>query len=404
MLNTGALAGKTIFITGASRGIGKAIALKAARDGANIVVAAKTNEPHPKLPGTIHSAAAEIEAAGGRALPQIVDVRSEESVQRAVDATVERFGGIDVLVNNASAIQLTSTLDTSMKRYDLMHAVNARGTFLTSRLCLPYLRQARSPHIVVMAPPLNMSAIWFSRMLAYTMAKYGMSMCVLGLADEFRGQIGVNALWPRTLITTAATEMLTSGTTSSQGRTPQIVADAFYAIVTRDASNCTGNFFIDDDVLREFAGVDDFSQYLDKGATEESLMPDLFLEEAEKMLSTAGSAMDMLDNKKASVGGVPHIFSKLAKQLAKADAGGEEKIVFDLGSEGTWHIDLGKCKAGSGPIAEPDATITMEADDFVRLFVGQLSGAEAVMSGKLKVEGDMSAALRLQSITEKIRP
>jgi citronellol/citronellal dehydrogenase len=254
------LAGKTIFISGASRGIGLAIALRAARDGANIAIAAKTDAPNPKLPGTIHSAAAEIEAAGGHALPLAVDIRFEEQVYGAVEQAVKRFGGIDILVNNASAISLTGTLQTTMKRFDLMLGVNLRGTFLCSQACLPHLAKAANPHILTLSPPLDMRAKWFAPCVAYTMAKYGMSMCVLGMAEEFRGQgIAVNALWPRTIIATAALQII-PGAEPERGRTPDIMADAAWQILTRDSRSTTGNFFVDEDVLMG-AGVTDFSHY-----------------------------------------------------------------------------------------------------------------------------------------------
>ncbi|MCA9683378.1 MAG: NAD(P)-dependent oxidoreductase [Myxococcales bacterium] len=256
------LAGKTLFITGASRGIGKAIALRAARDGANIVIAAKTAEPHPKLEGTVYTAAKEIEEAGGKALPLIVDIRFEDQVADAVAKTVETFGGIDVLINNASAIMLTGTLHTPMKRYDLMNQVNARGTFSCSQACLPQLLKAENPHILNISPPLNMNPRWFKDHVAYTMSKYGMSMCVLGMAAEFeRKGVAVNALWPRTAIATAAVNNILGGEEMMRrSRKPEIMADAAHAILTRPARECTGNFFIDDEVLRE-AGVEDLDQY-----------------------------------------------------------------------------------------------------------------------------------------------
>jgi citronellol/citronellal dehydrogenase len=271
------LEAKTLFITGASRGIGKAIALRAARDGANVVIAAKTAEPHPKLEGTIYTAAEEIEAAGGKALPLIVDIRFEDQIAAAVDKAVETFGGIDVLINNASAIMLTGTLQTPMKRYDLMHQVNTRGTFASSQACLPYLLKAQNPHILNISPPLNLDPKWFKNHVAYTMAKYGMSMCVLGMAAEFKGKgVGVNALWPRTSIATAAVNNLLGGDQMMrQSRTVEIMADAAYAILTRDAKTCTGNFFIDDEVLRE-AGVTDLDQYAVDPSQE--LITDFFLD------------------------------------------------------------------------------------------------------------------------------
>ena len=258
----GTLAGKTLFITGASRGIGLAIALRAARDGANIAIAAKTDKPHKVLEGTIHSAAGEIEKAGGRALALVVDVREEDSVIAAVEKTVEAFGGIDILVNNASAISLTGTLDTKMRRYDLMHQVNARGSFLCAQVCLPHLLKSDNPHILNISPPLDMNPRWFGPHVAYTMAKYGMSLCVLAMAVEFRSAgVAVNALWPRSTIATAAVQNLLGGDTMMRGsRKPDIMADAAHVILGSTSREHSGNFYIDDLVLRD-AGVTDFEQY-----------------------------------------------------------------------------------------------------------------------------------------------
>ncbi|XP_022228710.2 hydroxysteroid dehydrogenase-like protein 2 [Drosophila obscura] len=279
MKNTGKLRGKTLFITGASRGIGKAIALKAARDGANIVIAAKTAEPHPKLPGTIYTAAEEIERAGGRALACIVDVRDEKQVQQAVEAAVAKFGGIDIVINNASAISLTPTLDTDMKRYDLMQNINTRGTFLVSKSCLPYLLKSDNPHILNLSPPLNMKPQWFANHVAYTIAKYGMSMCVLGMSEELRDQgVAVNALWPRTTVHTAAVEMLNGPEGALYSRKPEIMADAAYAIISRDARDYTGQFFIDDEVLLD-VGVKDLAKYACYPENIHKLATDIFLDD-----------------------------------------------------------------------------------------------------------------------------
>ena len=273
------LKGKTIFISGASRGIGLAIVKKAAGDGANVAIAAKTTDPNPKLPGTIHSAAEEIERAGGKALPIQCDIRDEEQVVAAARRAAEEFGGIDILINNASAINLTPTEATPMKRFDLMFGVNVRGTYLCTQACLPYLKQAgerrRNPHILTLSPPLNMDPRWFAPHVAYTMAKYGMSMCVLGQAEEFRPfGIAVNALWPRTVILTAALQMI-PGVPRQRCRKPQIMADAAYQVLTSDAATTTGNFFIDDEVLAR-AGVTDFGKYaVEPGTTD--LLADLFL-------------------------------------------------------------------------------------------------------------------------------
>lgn len=271
------LKGKTLFISGGSRGIGLAIARRAARDGANIVIAAKTAEPHPKLPGTIYTAAEEIEADGGKALPVVCDIRSEEAVADAVAAGVKAFGGIDICVNNASAILLAPTLQTSMRRFDLMHQVNTRGTFLVSRTCIPHLLEAGNPHILNLSPPLNMEEKWFAPHVAYTMAKFGMSMCVLGMAGEFRDKgIAVNALWPRTAIATAAVQNLLGGDELvKRSRKPEIMADAAHIVLTKPSREFTGNFCIDDEVL-ESAGVTDLTPYAVDPSLE--LAPDFFVE------------------------------------------------------------------------------------------------------------------------------
>jgi citronellol/citronellal dehydrogenase len=270
------LRGKTLFVTGGSRGIGLAIALRAARDGANVVIAAKTTAPHPKLPGTIHSAAEAVEQAGGKALAVQTDIRDEDQVLRAVEAAMERFGSIDILVNNASAISLTGTIETPMKRVDLMLGVNLRGTYLCSRAAIPYLKKAANPHILTLSPPLNLNPQWFKHHTAYTIAKYGMSMCVLGMAEEFRADgIAVNALWPRTIIATAALQII-PGANPAAGRKPEIMADAAHAVLTRDSRSVTGRFLIDEEVLRE-AGVKDFARYAVDAR--QKLLPDLFLDE-----------------------------------------------------------------------------------------------------------------------------
>jgi citronellol/citronellal dehydrogenase len=272
------LGGKTLFITGASRGIGLAIALRAARDGANVAIAAKTAEPHRHLPGTIYTAAEEIEKAGGKALPLIVDVREEASVAAAVDETVKCFGGIDICVNNASAIQLTGVEQTEMKRFDLMQQVNARGTYLTSKLCIPHLKRAANPHVLMLSPPLDMKPRWFANHVAYTMAKFGMSLVVLGMAEEFRGDgIAFNALWPRTTIATAAIEFALGGEPAMRrSRKPDIMADAAHAIFEKPSREFTGNFLIDDSFLYA-EGVRDFDAY--RVDPTQPLSPDFFVQE-----------------------------------------------------------------------------------------------------------------------------
>ncbi|MDJ0812978.1 MAG: NAD(P)-dependent oxidoreductase [Woeseiaceae bacterium] len=270
------LAGKTLFVTGGSRGIGLAIAKRAAADGANVAIAAKTDKPHPKLPGTIHTAAEEIEQAGGKALPLMCDIRDDDAVAAAVEQAAETFGGIDIVVNNASAIALLGTEEIKMSRFDLMHQVNARGTFLVSKTCLPWLRKSDNPHILVLAPPLNMVEKWFAPHVAYSMAKYGMSMCVLGMAGEFRDDgIAVNALWPRTTIATAAVNMLGGDELMQHSRKPEIMADAAYVILSRPSREFTGNFCVDDAVLED-EGITDLSGYAVN--PDVPLAPDFFVE------------------------------------------------------------------------------------------------------------------------------
>jgi citronellol/citronellal dehydrogenase len=272
------LEGKTILISGGSRGIGLAIALRSARDGANVALIAKTTEPHPKLEGTIFTAAEAIEEAGGQALPVVGDIRDETQVEAAVAQAVERFGGIDICVNNASAINLAGTEALEMKRYDLMQDINTRGTFVVSKACVPHLRQAANPHVLTLSPPLLMDTKWFSAHVGYTIAKYGMSMCTLGMAEEFREDgIAFNSLWPRTIIATAAVQNILGGDEAmARARTPEIYADAAHAVVTRPSRETTGNFFLCEDVLAE-EGVTDLSRY-SAGGAEAELIPDLFVE------------------------------------------------------------------------------------------------------------------------------
>ncbi|HUP91045.1 MAG TPA: NAD(P)-dependent oxidoreductase [Solimonas sp.] len=274
------LKGKTLFITGGSRGIGLAIAVRAARDGANVAIAAKTAEPHPKLPGTIYTSAEEIEKAGGQALPILCDIRNDGQAEAAVKQTVDRFGGIDILVNNASAISLTGTMATDMKRYDLMNQINARGTYLCGRLCIPHLKKSANPHILTLSPPLEMNPRWFGPNVAYAIAKFGMSMCTLGWAEELKKDgIAANSLWPRTTIATAAVKMLGGDPMLKKSRTAEIMADAAHVIFNLPAREFTGNFCIDDLVLSA-AGVKDFSRYAAvPGTKNEELLPDFFVPE-----------------------------------------------------------------------------------------------------------------------------
>uniref|UniRef100_A0A674N8V3 Hydroxysteroid dehydrogenase-like protein 2 n=1 Tax=Takifugu rubripes TaxID=31033 RepID=A0A674N8V3_TAKRU len=364
--NTGKLAGCTLFITGGSRGIGKAIALKAARDGANIVIAAKTASPHPKLPGTIYTAAQEVEAAGGKALACVVDIRDEQQIGEAVEKAVSKFGGIDVLVNNASAISLTGTLETPMKKVDLMLGVNLRGTYLTSKLVIPHLLKSHNPHILNLAPPLNLNPVWFKNHTAYTMAKYGMSMCVLGMAEEFKGQIAVNALWPRTAIQTAAMDMLGGDGIGKQCRTADIMADAAYAVLSQP-KDYTGQFLVDEDVLKK-EGIRDFDPYaVQKG---HPLLPDFFLDEAP----------DDLVEKMEEHGATP-AFKPPSSSSAPPSAGGPIESTFEV-IKGVINEDVVKSTQG---IYQFDLS-------------GKLKPTMAFMSGKLRIKGDMTMAIKLEKL------
>ncbi|CAH0723194.1 unnamed protein product, partial [Brenthis ino] len=439
--NTGKLAGRTLFITGASRGIGKAIALKAAKDGANVVVAAKTAEPHPKLPGTIYSAAEEIEALGGKALPCIVDVRDEKQVQNAIDEAVKKFNGIDILVNNASAISLTGTAQTDMKRYDLMHNINTRGTFLASKLCLPLLKNSDHAHILNLSPPLNMNPYWFSIHVAYTMAKYGMSMCVLGMSEEFKPyNIGVNALWPKTAIATAAIEMLTGDTSTS--RKPDIVSDAAYIMLCKDPKNYTGNFAIDEDVLKA-NGISDLTPYACDPKNADNLLLDGFLDDPAAILhhrtvsaastrqyhtsaircnEKVGHVNDLLPDffldvpgenkdavKKGSDGQIPALFDVIGKSI-NPELVKKTQAVFQFNvkgkEEGVWHLDLkngdGTCGQGE-PKHPPDATLTMDSNNFADMFAGKLKATNAFMMGKLKIKGDLQKAMKLEKMMKSLK-
>ncbi|KAG5834860.1 hypothetical protein ANANG_G00266060 [Anguilla anguilla] len=403
--NTGKLAGCTLFITGASRGIGKAIALKAAKDGANVVIAAKTAQAHPKLPGTIYTAAEEIEAAGGRALPCIVDVRDEKQISDAVEQAVSKFGGIDILVNNASAINLTGTLQTPMKKVDLMLGINLRGTYLTSKLCVPYLLKSKNAHILNLSPPLNLNPIWFKNHTAYTMAKYGMSMCVLGMAEEFRGSIAVNALWPKTAIQTAAMDMLGGTDVANQCRKVDIMADAAYCIFSKPPSY-TGNFAIDEDVLRK-EGIVDFDTYA--VAPGHPLLPDFFLDEDPELITNKMGGEGAPPASKASPeaagdGPIAETF-KIIKGILSPDVVKSTQGVykFDISGEhpGVWYIDL-KNDAGSAGSGEPpvqaDVVMSMDSADFVKMFSGNLKPTMAFMSGKLKIKGDMTLAIKMEKM------
>ncbi|NWI99503.1 HSDL2 protein, partial [Crypturellus undulatus] len=403
------LAGCTLFITGASRGIGKAIALKAAKDGANVVIAAKTAEPHRTLQGTIYSAAKEIEEAGGKALPCVVNVREEDQIVKAVEKAVKTFGGIDILVNNASAISLSGTLETETKKANLMLDVNVRGTFLTSKICLPHLRKSRNAHILNLSPPLNMNPVWFKNHCAYTISKYGMSMCVLGMAEEFRGEVAVNALWPKTAIYTAAMDMLGGSGVEKQCRKTDILADAAYCILTKPKS-FTGNFVIDEALLRE-EGIKDFDVYaVVPGKT--NLFPvgasPVFKEEKKSSRpiheGPDGAKVNLESASAKPLGPVGETFKviqgAITEEFVKAIQG---VFMFELSGDdgGTWYIDL-KNKGGSAGSGKPpvkaDVVMSMSSADFVRMFTGKLKPTMAFMSGKLRISGNMALAMRLEKV------
>ncbi|XP_022434737.1 hydroxysteroid dehydrogenase-like protein 2 isoform X2 [Monodon monoceros] len=407
--NTGKLAGCTVFITGASRGIGKAIALKAAKDGANIVIAAKTAQAHPKLAGTIYSAAEEIKAAGGKALPCVVDVRDEQQISSAVEKAVEKFGGIDILVNNASAISLTNTLETPTKKVDLMMNINTRGTYLTSKACIPYLKKSKIAHILNLSPPLNLNPLWFKQHCAYTIAKYGMSMCVLGMAEEFKGEIAVNALWPKTAIYTAAMDMLGGSGIESQCRKVDIIADAAYCIFKKPKS-FTGNFIIDENILKE-EGIKNFDVYAITPG--HPLLPDFFLDEQPVIVTKEPATHELKEEEaqpppKPRSGAVEGTFRIVKDSLSDDIVKATQAIYqFELSGEdgGTWFLDL-KSKGGNVGYGEPsdraDVVMSMSTDDFVKMFSGKLKPTIAFMSGRLKIKGNMALAIKLEKLMNQM--
>ncbi|KAM9083731.1 hydroxysteroid dehydrogenase-like protein 2 isoform 2-T2 [Megaptera novaeangliae] len=407
--NTGKLAGCTVFITGASRGIGKAIALKAAKDGANIVIAAKTAQAHPKLAGTIYSAAEEIKAAGGKALPCVVDVRDEQQISSAVEKAVEKFGGIDILVNNASAISLTNTLETPTKKVDLMMNVNTRGTYLTSKACIPYLKKSKIAHILNLSPPLNLNPLWFKQHCAYTIAKYGMSLCVLGMAEEFKGEIAVNALWPKTAIHTAAMDMLGGSGIENQCRKVDIIADAAYCIFKKPKS-FTGNFIIDENILKE-EGIKNFDVYAITPG--HPLLPDFFLDEQPVIVTKKPETHELKEEEaqpspKPRSGAVEGTFRIVKDSLSDDVVKATQAIYqFELSGEdgGTWFLDL-KSKGGNVGYGEPsdraDVVMSMSTDDFVKMFSGKLKPTIAFMSGRLKIKGNMALAIKLEKLMNQM--
>ncbi|KAG6803224.1 hydroxysteroid dehydrogenase-like protein 2 isoform X1 [Apis mellifera caucasica] len=410
MINTGKLAGRTIFITGASRGIGKSIALKAAKDGANIVIAAKTAEPHPKLPGTIYTTAKEIEEIGGKALPCVVDVRFETNIISAVENAVNKFGGIDIVINNASAIHLIDTLSTEMKKYDLMNNINTRGTFLVSKACLPYLKKSSNPHIVNISPPLNLKPIWFKNHIAYTISKYGMSMCAFGMAEEFKNDgIAINTVWPKTAIATAAFEMLVNES-NDYARKPEIMADAVYALICKDSKSITGKFLIDEEILRN-EGITDFTDYACNPENKDNLMLDLFIDESSDKINVLNKIFqkDINDVNNKSNEKIAQIFTVIQANL-NHELVNKIGAIFQFnvkGNEaGTWFLDLktGDGVAGKGkPNQSPDATLTMDSENFFAMFSGKLKPASAFLMGKLKISGNLQKAMKLEKLMQNLK-
>ncbi|OTF81737.1 hydroxysteroid dehydrogenase-like protein [Euroglyphus maynei] len=409
-----AFAGKTVFVTGGSRGIGKAIALKMAKDGCNVVIAAKTTDPHPKLEGTIFTAAKEIENNGGKCLPVQCDLRDEEAVIRAVNQAIDKFGKIDVLVNNASAISLTGTEETTMKKYDLMNQINARGTFMTSKYCIPHLKQSSNPHILNLSPPLEMKPRWFAPHVAYSMAKFGMSLCVLGMAEEFKEQgIAVNALWPRTAIWTAAMGMLSGGQQemAKMCRKIDIMADAAYAITSKDSKSCTGNFFIDEEVLRN-EGITDFDPYAIEPGTQ--LMGDFFIPERlmEGLAGMAGTSEEgkssMTDDSSSSSS------DRIMAVLNQAKLKMTDKIKDEINavlvfvvSGRTYLFDSHSTRPLKIEVLEQapntcDVQMITDEETFIQMATGKIKPTNAFMSGKLKIKGNLQLAIKAEKIFKTV--
>jgi NAD(P)-dependent dehydrogenase (short-subunit alcohol dehydrogenase family)/putative sterol carrier protein len=347
-----------------------------------------------------------VEEAGGQCLPCTVDIRDEKTIKTAVEEAVKKYGGIDIVVNNASAISLTGTLETSMKRFDLMMSVNARGTFATTQACLPYLKTGKNPHILNISPPLNMKPVWFKGHVAYTMAKYGMSMCVLGMAEEFKkDNIGVNALWPRTAIETAAMKMLGGEEGLKNCRKPEIMADAAYCIVTRDSKSVTGNFFVDDEVLKE-AGVTNFDSYA--SAPGHDLLADFFLDEAEGIFPSMLTSQPTQSSTKGSPATIFNTISSLITEDTVKSIGAS--FMFDLQGEdaGKFYLDLrkgtGSGGAGELPSGEPaDATLTVDAGEFYKMITGESDATMLYMSGKLKIGGNLGVVMKLQPFLSQLK-
>lgn len=418
-MNRGVFAGKTVFVTGSSRGIGKAIALKFAKDGANVVVAAKTVEPHPKLEGTIHATAQEVERAGGKSLAVQLDLRDEETIKRAIDEAIDKFGGIDLLVNNASAIYIAQTEDTPMKRFDLMNSINVRGTFMMSKYAIPHLKKAKNPHIINLSPPLELKDQWFSPNTAYTMSKYGMTLSAFGMAAELRGLVGVNALWPKTAIWTAAMNMLGGEDSRRGSRKPSIMADAAYAIACKDKS-VSGNFFIDEELLKE-EGVEDFEQYAEEPG--HPLLPDFFLPDRVlkdfdpqllKSLTdqvTGGNKNSAEANSGAQS---PSSEGPVAAVFAAASGAVTDEIKDDLNailhfqiSDKHWTLISKKGAPlevlNEKPASKADVLLITDDATFVRMAKGEVKPTSAFMGGKLKIKGNMGLALKVEKLFSKLK-
>lgn len=412
-MNKGIFAGKTVFVTGSSRGIGKAIALKFARDGANVVVAAKTVDPHPKLEGTINITAKEVEDAGGKSLAVQLDLRDEETVKSAIDQTISRFGGIDLLVNNASAINIAQAEDITMKRFDLMNTINVRGTYMMSKYAIPHLKKAHNPHIINLSPPLELKHQWFSQNTAYTMSKYAMSLAAYGLSCELKGTVGVNSLWPKTAIWTAAMNMLGGEESRKGSRKPSIMADATYAIACRDKS-VTGNFYIDEELLKE-EGVTDFEQYAEEPGN--ALLPDFFLPDRVLKEFNPNLLKDLTkqvtrENSSSSGGGtnegpVAAIFSSASAVMTDDIKDSLNAVLHFVISGSDWTLISKKDKKfevrKEAPPEKADVVMTTDDGTFVKMVKGEVKPTSAFMSGKLKVKGNMGLALKVEKLFGKLK-
>lgn len=412
MLNRGIFSGKTVFITGASRGIGKAIAMKFARDGANVVIAAKTVEPHPKLPGTIHETADEVNKLGGNGLAVQLDLRDENSIIKAVEDTISKFGGIDLLVNNASAIHLAPAADIPSKRFDLMNSINVRGTFLMSKHSIPHLRKAQNPHIINMSPPVLLHPQWFAAHTAYTMAKYGMSLSAYGLSAELSGEVAVNSLWPKTAIWTAAMNMLGGEESRKGSRKPEILADATYAIACRPKTT-TGNFYIDEEVLKE-EGVSDFEQYsMEPGA---QLLPDFYLPDrllkdfSSDVLKGFGQAVTGTEIKRTNEspgdGPVAAVFANTSAIMTDEMKADINAVIHFIVSGNDWTVLSKKDQPFAVKNDKPEkADVTLITDEatFLKMAKGETKPTSAFMGGKLKIKGNMGLALKVEKLFVKLK-